>query len=226
MLISLLRTVILYVVLFVTIRLMGKRQLGEMEPMEFVVSMLIANLAAVPMQETGIPLLAGLIPILIVLSIELLFSVVIYRSVGLRRLLCGKPVILIENGKLKQENLKKTRINPDELTAYLRQKGVLDIQTVQYAVLETNGSVSALLYPKYAPASAKDAGIEAEKQTLPVTLISGGTLLHDNLRLLGRTQAWVEEKLRAYHCKIEDVYLLTSTPGGKLFLSVMQEETP
>lgn len=223
MLISLLRTAILYLVLFVTIRLMGKRQLGEMEPMEFVVSMLIANLAAVPMQETGIPLLAGLIPILIVLAIELLFSVVIYRSVGLRRLLCGKPVILIQNGKLQQENLKKTRVNPDELTAYLRLQGVVDIETVQYAILETNGSVSTLLYSKYQPASAKDAGVEAQKQALPVTLISGGTLLRDNLRLLGKTESWVEQRLKAYHCTVKNVYLMTCTPGGKLYLAIRQE---
>ena len=98
MLISFIRTMILYTILIVVIRLMGKRQLGEMEPMEFVVTMLLANLAAVPMQETGIPLLSGLIPILVVLSMELLLSVLVYHSVGARRLLCGKPVILMEHG--------------------------------------------------------------------------------------------------------------------------------
>ena len=109
MLISLIRAVILYLALILVVRLMGKRQLGEMEPMEFVVTMLIANLAAVPMQETGTPLLAGLLPILVVLSVELVLSVLTYRSVGVRRFLCGKPVILIENGRLLQQNLKKTR---------------------------------------------------------------------------------------------------------------------
>lgn len=107
MLISLIRAVILYLALILVVRLMGKRQLGEMEPMEFVVTMLIANLAAVPMQETGTPLLAGLLPILVVLSVELVLSVLTYRSVGMRRFLCGKPVILIENGRLLQQNLKK-----------------------------------------------------------------------------------------------------------------------
>ena len=225
MLISLIRTLILYIVLFVTIRLMGKRQLGEMEPMEFVVSMLIANLAAVPMQETGIPLLAGMIPILIVLSVELLFSVITYRSVKLRRTFCGKPVILIEKGKLMQENLQKTRVNPDELTAYLRLKGIVDIETVQYAILETNGQVSTLLYPKYEPATAKDAGVTASDQPLPVTLISCGTLMRENLRLLGKTEAWVDEALRPYGCTVPQVYLLTCTPGGKLFLAIRQEAT-
>ena len=131
MLISFIRTMILYTILIVVIRLMGKRQLGEMEPMEFVVTMLLANLAAVPMQETGIPLLSGLIPILVVLSMELLLSVLVYHSVGARRLLCGKPVILMENGRLLQENLKKTRITPDELTEFLRIEGITDLASVK-----------------------------------------------------------------------------------------------
>ena len=106
MLISLIRAVVLYLALILVVRLMGKRQLGEMEPMECVVTMLIANLAAVPMQETGTPLLAGLLPILVVLSVELVLSVLTYRSVRMRRFLCGKPVILIENGRRLQQNLK------------------------------------------------------------------------------------------------------------------------
>ena len=108
MLIAFVRSVILYLVLIFVVRLMGKRQLGEMEPMEFVVSILIADLASVPMQDSGIPLLSGLIPILIVLAIELLLSVGIYHSVHLRRVFCGKPVILIEHGKLLQKNMKKS----------------------------------------------------------------------------------------------------------------------
>ena len=147
MLISLIRAVILYLALILVVRLMGKRQLGEMEPMEFVVTMLIANLAAVPMQETGTPLLAGLLPILVVLSVELVLSVLTYRSVGMRRFLCGKPVILIENGRLLQQNLKKTRVNTDELAEYLRIQGVTDLSQVQYAILETSGAISTFLYP-------------------------------------------------------------------------------
>ena len=162
MLISFIRTMILYTILIVVIRLMGKRQLGEMEPMEFVVTMLLANLAAVPMQETGIPLLSGLIPILVVLSMELLLSVLVYHSVGARRLLCGKPVILMENGRLLQENLKKTRITPDELTEFLRIEGITDLASVKYAILETSGQVSGLPYAKFKPASAKAAGVQVD----------------------------------------------------------------
>ena len=162
MLISFFRTIILYLLLIFTVRVMGKRQLGEMEPTEFVVTMLVANLAAVPMQESGIPLLAGLLPILVVLSFELLLSVLSYKSVKFRRLICGKPVILMENGKLLQQNLQKTRVTPDELSEYLRLQGIVDLSQVKYAILETGGNISTLLYPKYEPASAKSAGIHVD----------------------------------------------------------------
>ena len=223
MLISFLRTIILYLLLIASIRLMGKRQLGEMEPTEFVVTMLVANLAAVPMQE--IPLLAGAVPILVVLAMELLLSVLSYHSIKFRRLICGKPVILIENGKLIQRNLQKTRVTPDELTEYLRLQGVVDLAQVKYAILETSGNVSALLYPKYEPASAKDAGVQVDDLHLPITLISGGRLLRENLDLLGKSEAWVRESLSAYNCEIRDVFLLTCEPGGKLYLSIREDAT-
>ena len=234
MLISLIRAVILYLALILVVRLMGKRQLGEMEPMEFVVTMLIANLAAVPMQETGTPLLAGLLPILVVLSVELVLSVLTYRSVGVRRFLCGKPVILIENGRLLQQNLKKTRVNTDELSEYLRIQGVTDLAQVQYAILETSGAISTFLYPKYEalgdirdvdePASAKDAGVQASARKLPVTVIASGRLQKQNLPLLGKDEAWVQGILQSYNCRMQDVYLLTSEPGGKLYFAAMQED--
>ena len=224
MLISLIRAVILYLALILVVRLMGKRQLGEMEPMEFVVTMLIANLAAVPMQETGTPLLAGLLPILVVLSMELVLSVLSYKSVPIRRFLCGKPVVLIENGKLLQENLKKTRVHTDELTEYLRIQGETDLTQVQYAILETSGAISTFLYPKYEPAPAKDAGIRVQERKLPVTVIAAGHVMRENLKLLGRDESWVRQVLRQYNCRVQDVYLLTSEPGGKLYLSVRQED--
>ena len=221
MLISFLRTIILYLLLIASIRLMGKRQLGEMEPTEFVVTMLVANLAAVPMQESGIPLLAGAVPILVVLAMELLLSVLSYHSIKFRRLICGKPVI----GRLIQRNLQKTRVTPDELTEYLRLQGVVDLSQVKYAILETSGNVSALLYPKYEPASAKDAGVQVDDLHLPITLISGGRLLRENLGLLGKSESWVRESLSAYNCEIRDVFLLTCEPGGKLYLSIREDAT-
>ena len=148
MILSYIRTVLLYLVLIFVIRLMGKRQIGQMEPAEFVVTMLVANLAAIPMQDGGIPLYSGTVPILTVLGMELVLSTLSMRSIRIRRMLCGKPVILIENGNILQGNLRKTRVTLDELTSHLRQKDILDLQTVQYAILETDGNLSVFPYPK------------------------------------------------------------------------------
>ena len=218
MLISFLRTLILYIVLVLTVRLMGKRQIGEMEPAEFVVTMLIANLAAIPMQDSAIPLLSGLVPILVILGLELVLAVATMRSIRIRNIFCGKPVILMENGKIIEKNLKKTRVNLDELTMHLREKDIFDLTTVKYAILETNGQVSALLYAKAAPAAAKDAGIRVKDTELPVTLISGGRLLEENLALSGKSRAWLDETLHRHGCTVRAVLLLTVDKGGRVYL--------
>ena len=150
----------------------------------------------------------------------MLLSVLVYYSVGARKLLCGKPVILIEKGRIVQENMKKTRITPDELTEFLRIEGIVDLASVKYAILETNGDISVLPYTKYKPASAKAAGVAVDDIQLPVTVISNGHILEENLPLLGKTRAWVDETLKSYHCTAKDVYLLSAEPGGKLYFSV------
>ena len=148
---------------------------------------------------------------------ELLLSVLVYHSVHARRLLCGKPVILMENGRLLQDNMKKTRITPDELTEFARMEGITDLSGVKYAILETGGQISILPYTKYKPACAKDAGVKVEDAQLPVTVISDGHVLRENLPKLGKPRAWVDEVLREYQCCAKDVYLLSCAPDGKLF---------
>ena len=224
MLLSYIRTAILYLILIGVIRLMGKRQIGQMEPSEFVVTMLVANLAAIPMQDGGIPLLSGLVPILTVLGVELVLSFLALRSTVLRRLLCGKPVILIENGRILQQNLRRTSITLDELTGHLRLNNVLDLSTVQYAILETNGSLSVFPYPKERPASAKEAGIAVSRQYLPVTIIDDGVLLRHNLLPAGKDLHWVERVLAGYHARIEDTWLLTVDRGDHVIFLRKEEE--
>lgn len=209
MILSYLRTIVLYLILVIVIRLMGKRQIGQLEPAEFVVTMLVANLAAIPMQDGSIPLYSGLVPIVTVLGMELVLSAVSLRSIRLRKLLCGKPVILIENGRILQKNLRTTRITLDELTGHLREKDVLDLRSVQYAILETNGNLSVFPYSKDKPASAKDAGIQAKAQHLPITIISDGYLLADNLKKSGKDAAWVQKILQSHNAGIRDTWLLT-----------------
>ena len=216
MILSYFRTLFLYLVLIFAVRVMGKRQIGEMEPAEFVVTMLVANLAAIPMQDGAIPLYSGLVPILTVLGMELVLSGLILRSVRLRQLLCGKPVILIDNGKILQENLKSARINLDELTGQLRAKDVLDIRTVQFAILETSGDLSVFPYPKEKPASAKDAGVQATGQHLPVTVVEDGYMSRENLERAKKDEKWLEKVLSQHNCGIQDTFLLTVDESGQV----------
>lgn len=216
MLISYIRTILLYLVLLACVRLLGKRQIGQMEASEFVVTMLVANLASIPMQDSGIPLYSGLVPILTVLGVELVLSWLIMKSVLFRKLLCGKPVILIENGKILQDNLRRTRVTLDELTGHLREKDVLDIRSVQYAILETDGNLSVFPYPKDRPASARDAGIRARKQSLPITVIEDGYLSRNNLFLAGKDESWLNRILQEHQAHREDAFLLTVDDGDKV----------
>lgn len=225
MLISYMRTVILYLLLILVVRVMGKRQIGQMEPTEFVVTMLLANLAAVPMQDNGIPLASGLVPMLTVLGISLILSVLAYQSIRMRRLLCGKPVILVENGTICQRNLARTRIHLDELTEHLREQGILDLTTVKYAILETNGLISTFLYPKDAPATAKDAGITVKDAFLPYTLISDGHLLPENLHLAGYNRHWLRRQLEKRNLQPHQVLLMTVDGAGKIYLARKEENT-
>jgi uncharacterized membrane protein YcaP (DUF421 family) len=217
MILSYIRTALLYILLIVSVRLMGKRQVGQMEPAEFVVTMLVANLASIPMQDEGIPLFTGLVPIFTVLGAELVLSALSMKSIHLRKWLCGKPVILVENGKILQENLKRTRITLDELTGHLRLNEVLDISTVQYAILETNGSLSVFLKAGENPATAKEAGIQAKKQTLPVTVIEDGKLMKQNLPLVKKDEKWVQRVLKSKNSSAGETLLLTVDSADRIF---------
>ena len=224
MLISYLRAGFLYLVLILSVRLMGKRQIGQMEASEFVVTMLVANLASIPMQDAAIPLYSGLVPILVVLGMELTLSGLILRSVVIRRFFCGKPIILIDKGKILMDNLRRTRVTLDELTGHLRQKDVLDIRTVEFAILETDGSLSVFPYPKERPATAKEAGIQADKQYLPITIIEDGYLSKENLRKAGKDETWLEGILQKNHARQKDALLLTVDQMGHVVF--LRKEQP
>ena len=197
------RTFLFYFALIAVIRLLGKRQVGQMEPSEFVVTMLIANLASVPLEDWSIPVWGGLVPMGIVFVCERLISLLCLKSIRARRLLCGKPVILIENGRLVEENLRRTRVNLDELSGHLREQGVLSVEKVQYAILETNGSVTVFPFTQH-------------KQELPYTVISDGRILTGNLALLGRDEQWLRQKLHGKGLTPGQVLLMTLTQSGDI----------
>ena len=209
MILAYVRTIILYLLLMLSVRLMGKRQIGQMEASEFVVAMLIADLAAVPMQDGSIPLFSGAVPLLTVLALEVVISFFVMKSIRFRRFLCGKPVILIDNGKVMQQNLRSTRITMDELTSHLRQKDVLTISDVQYAILETDGNLSVFPYASRQPAAADEAKVKVKRHSLPVTIINDGVLSRQDLARAGKDMVWLRNTLGKHKARQDNTLLLT-----------------
>ena len=227
MVIAFLRTIILYAFIIIGIRLMGKRQVGELEPSELVLALLIADLAAVPMQDFGIPLLTGLIPIFTLLCLTMALSVLTMKSIKFRALLCGRPSIIVENGKLRQGEMKRNRFTLDELMEELRMKGVTDLSTVKYAILETNGQLSVLPFAAQQPPTAQQLGLDLKDDvTLPTVLINDGRLLRQNLAACGRDEQWLKKQLsREKAASPREVFLMTLDEDGTVFC-VKKEPTP
>ncbi len=206
---GLLRTIILYMIIIVGVRLMGKRQVGELEPSELVLSLIIADLASVPMQDYGIPLLTGVVPILALLSVTMILSVLTMKSVKFRALLCGKPSMVVCNGTLVQREMDKTRLTVDELLEELRIKGYTDISQIKYAILETNGQLSVLPYTNQKPPTARDMKVAVEENGLPRVVVSDGRLLEQNLKSLGHDRPWLDRQLARHGCKdLSKVFLV------------------
>jgi uncharacterized membrane protein YcaP (DUF421 family) len=216
MLTAMIRTAILYLLLILGLRLTGKRQIGELEPGELVPAMLLSDLASVPMQDFNIPLLHGVVPIVTLLSLSTLLSYASLRSVRLRRLICGEAALLISEGRLLQGAMRRNRLTLDELTEELRAQGVTDVGQVKYAVLETSGRLSVLLYPARAPVTPEQLGLAvADDLSLPRAVISDGRVLADNLRRAGKDEAWLREQLKDHGARqAGDVFLLTVDDRG------------
>lgn len=223
MVIAFVRTVILYLVITAGVRLMGKRQVGELEPSELVVSLLIADLAAVPMQDFGIPLLTGILPILTLLSLTMLLSVLTMKSLRFRALMCGKPSIVVRDGVPDQREMRKNRYTVDELLEELRMKGHTDLTAIRYAILETNGQLSVLPYAAQQPPTAQELGVRTRESGLPVVVISDGKLLPENLRLTGHDKDWLDKQLRRRNCPSPaHVFLMTVDETGVVYLAVKE----
>ena len=199
MTISVIRTVILYLLLMIAMRLMGKRQLGELQPSELVVTLLLSDLAAVPMQENGLPLLNGVMPILVLVSLELLLSGLMLKFPPVAKLISGSPIPVIRDGAMDASALKRLRMTVEDLEESLRQQDIFDVSQVQYAIAETNGHISAYCYGE---------------EEMPVVVVSDGSLCDWGMRLCGMTEEKLAQYLRKKQCVQADVFLLTATKNG------------
>lgn len=210
------RTVILYLLIIAGLRLMGKRQIGELEPGDLVLTLIISDLASVPMQDFGIPLVNGVFPIIVLLSLSMLVSYFSLKSIRFRSLVCGRPTVIIQDGKILQANMSKTRFTVDELYEQLRTQGYSSLEGVKYAILETSGQVSVLPYTRAAPLTPQSAGIEVQEDvTLPVLVVNDGHILTDNLRTCGRDLSWLQGQLKKRRLTSpKQVFLMTVDETG------------
>ena len=214
------RTIILYVLIIAGIRLMGKRQVGELEPSELVLSLIIADLAAVPMQDFGIPLLTGVVPILTLLSLTMILSVLTMKSVRFRALMCGRPSVIIRKGKIEQGEMRRNRLTVDELLEELRAQGYPGPAGIEYAILETNGQLSVLPWAREQPPTQSQLGMEVQESGLPLVIISDGRLLARNLTVRGYDEVWLKKQLDRQGLKSSSqVFLMTVDEVGEVYLA-------
>lgn len=215
------RTVLLYGLLIVGLRLTGKRQIGQLEPIEFVLMMLLSDLASVPMQDFGLPLLQGVIPIATLLALSTLLSGISMLSVRFRSLVCGEPTLIIREGVLQQAAMKRSRLTLDEVLEELRVQGVSSLDEVKYAVLETSGQLSVLLRADVQPTTPKQMGLKVDDDVfLPVIIIDNGRLMGKNMEKMGLDEKWLQKQLKAHKAhRVQDVFLMTVDRSGTVVLA-------
>ncbi len=218
MAVPLLRTLILYFAVIAAVRLMGKRQIGELDPSELVVTILVSDLAAVPMQDLGIPMVSGLIPITTLIVLEILLSFLALKSRFFRRLLNGQPAIIIRSGKLDIKKLRQMRLTTDEVIETLRKQNVSSVADVKYGVIEPDGSLSVVLKQPQQQVTAEMLGLTPKDAGLPLVVVSDGKLVNRSLQLLHLDPRDIENRLKNQSVALSDVFLMTLDDCGNIFL--------
>jgi len=217
------RTLILYAAVVIFLRIMGKRQIGQLQPYELVVIIMISELAAIPMQNTGIPIINGLVPIFILFAAEVVLSFTALKSERARGVICGKPSILIANSRINEEEMRRLRYNINDLLEQLRLKDVTNISDVEYAILETGGQLSVILKSQKRPVEPADLGIATGYEGLSTTVVVDGHVIHENLRKVFLNLDWLKAELNKDGVrKFSDVFFASVNPQGELFYQLKQ----
>lgn len=212
--------VVIYGVLVLLLRLMGKRQLGDLELSELIVTVLVSQVAATPITDPDKPLWYGIVPVVTLLGMELALSFLMAKNVKFRAILAGQPALLIVHGRIDQGQMRRNRFTPDELAEALRNEGVLDMNAVDYAILETDGRLNVILAPENRPVTAGQMKLTQEDTGYPMIVINNGRVMENNLRLLGRDMNWLNAQLKAQGLKSpRQVYMMTTDVTGGIFLA-------
>lgn len=216
--IILIRSVILYILVVFSVRLMGKRQLGELQPSELVITILVSNIATLPLEDTDIPIIVGVTPILALVCFEVLMSWIILHSPYMRKIISGSPKIIISNGKVNRSVLRELRFSVDDLMTALRGRDIFDISEVQFAIVETTGSVSVMKKPDKDSPTREDLNITPERIDPPQTVVSDGDVIHSTLKSMGLDENFVKNTARKEKISVPDIFIMTSDCKGNYFI--------
>ena len=222
MLINFFRSILLYIIVLIVMRMMGKREIGQLQPFELAISIMIADLATIPMTDTGIPISNGIIPILGLLAMHIIISYINLKSLKAREILCGKPTLLIYRGRIQEDALKKERFTINELEERLRSQNVLNLNDVEYAILETSGQVTVIGKPNKRNSIPEDFGIMPEYEGIPYDLIVDGKIMFENLKVLNKSYSWLKNEVNKYNLTPKNVLIATIDGKGQFFC---QEKT-
>lgn len=213
------RTTLVYFLVLLVIRAMGKREIGQLSPFDFVVAIIIAELAALPMELTDIPLWHSILPLLILAALQISLSYATLFSRKLRGIICGHPQIIIKNGALLRKEMRKARYNLDDLVAQMREKGIVDLSDIEFAVLETSGKLSVILKSQHRPVTPADLGISTAYEGLPTVLVMDGDIMKDNLAQIDLDETWLQKVLSEQRLTSKKVLLATLSTDGRLFIN-------
>lgn len=217
MLINFFRAIVLYIVVLIVMRLMGKREIGQLQPFELAISIMIADLASIPMSDTGIPISNGIIPILGLLVMHLMISIINLKSIRAREVICGKPRILIYRGRIDEDALKKERFTINELQERLRNQNIVNLGDVEYAILETSGQVTVIEKPNKRQTIPEDFGIMPDYEGIPYDLVVDGKVMNDNLNSIGKNYSWLKKEVNKFNINPEEALLVTFDGKGQIF---------
>ena len=217
MLITFFRVIVLYIIVLVVMRLMGKREIGQLQPFELAISIMIADLASIPMTEIGIPITNGIIPILGLLIMHLIISIINMKSIKAREIICGKPRILIYRGKIDEKALIKERFTINELEERLRGNNIMNLGDIEYAILETSGQVTVIPKPEKRNVIAEDLNITPEYEGIPYDLVVDGKVMNKNLKKIGKDYNWLKKEVRKFNMNPEEALIVTYDGKGQIF---------
>lgn len=223
MLITFFRAIVLYIIVLVVMRLMGKREIGQLQPFELAISIMIADLASIPMTEIGIPIFNGIVPILGLLVMHLILSLINLKSLKAREIICGKPSILIYRGKINEKELKKERFTINELEERLRGNNVVNLGDVEYAILETSGQVTVIQKPEKRNTIPEDFNIVPEYEGIPYDLVVDGKVMNKNLKAIGKNYNWLKKQVEKFDIKPEEALVVTIDGKGQIFCQKKEE---